>query len=316
MVNGESYFTGILNDMGVRYEIVDDIPLSRIVTTHPAVQQVREQMYDDATATSYRVEMEKGAEFPPAILISTPDKEYMIVDGYQRYEARKMMHPNGDGSIPRAIVLDPNTSRGLIFAIANRANKDHGLRFTRAEQMGNAIDMMDKYGMTLESAAGHCGLSPRSLQTERLREKHRDRIIKSGVGARRVDSIHKSTLSNIANCGDDDAIRAAAGLACDFNLSVDDISDLCRALKQMTSDADRVAHCQSARDEYERHDAAKRARGRGAKAPEATKLRRGLTILNNINKRKALDQTDDRADMKTRIESAARILGELLRDFK
>lgn len=141
-----------LEARGAKYTYQPNLPLDEIHEPSARDQQYRIEIYDPTTVDRYKVDLERGDQFPP-LIVRRRNKTggYVLLSGMHRWHAARRL---GWDTFPAYIVTcTPKQGRLISFD----ANRTHGKPLSPSElgELGARLVEMD--GMTNAEAAATVG---------------------------------------------------------------------------------------------------------------------------------------------------------------
>lgn len=263
----------ILNDVGIKFRFEDNVSLSSI-DAKSSEHQVRDELLLEDTIERYALQMQDGAEFPPAVLHPNGAGKMHLVDGFQRCAAHDLLDHESIG----AYVVDASTPP-LLLDIARVRLNDHGEPNTRKERLQHALWLINRHGVTQEQAATHCGVPQRAIQAACQGQRSRQILRGAGVSAREIDRLGSTKPQRISNMGTDAVIRKAVSLANDFDLSVTDVDKLAREVRSCRTERAKIAAVEEARSALEAQMPQKKATGRSVTPRQGQEFLRAASVI-------------------------------------
>jgi hypothetical protein len=147
----------ILDDYGVRYELIRDVPTTRINREESLANQARFSALNLSVVAQYRRDLRNGDIFP-AIVVHND----IIVDGNHRWRAH-----SDEGLALAAYVLDADTEPDLVQKLTFKLNKPHGLNLSMDEKLAHAAYFVEA-GMSHADAAQEMGIDKVSRLTNHM----------------------------------------------------------------------------------------------------------------------------------------------------
>lgn len=230
-------------DMLARYDFKftrETIDLSKVDRDASLRNQARiAKPINEDQALLYSVAMENGDKFPP-IVVYPANSGFIVMDGNHRVAAFDL---SGVTTAEAYVVQRPSQTQ--VEAFTYEANTKHGLPTSLNDRMKQAIHLVDR-GMKVQDAARQLSLRENQLRSaidaasaerrfEELGVKKFDRL--TGSARRRLDAIHSNVV-----------LKAAAELALDSGMSVEDITSLAKKINATRNERDQLAVVASERE--------------------------------------------------------------------
>lgn len=153
----------------------------------------------------YGCAMIDGASFPAiAVYFDSKTKKYVVVSGNHRTEAAKEC---GEKIMGQCYVLESDDQ--TIEVIARSANGWVGLRENREARVQQALQMIEKFNMSVQEAAKINGLKASGLSDARKGEEIRNKLLSLGV--EKAERLSRSLLGKLSAISSNDNVLYQAG---------------------------------------------------------------------------------------------------------
>ncbi len=222
-----------LQRRGVRYAPPTGIPMHMIDRKRSRTNQARRDPLVTESVERFTVAMKQGRTFPPIVVYPIGNR-LVIVDGNNRDEAafrakREYIH---------GIIIDEKTDSDLIQLLTVEANASHGVTPPLEWRIRQSFHLCS-IGHPDEVAAEAAGITISQLRNARAaaEAESRARILRVH-GFAEVPATSKQYLNAIKN---EPVFYAAAKLTADVKLSIEQVRDLCRAIKTGRNEAAQLA---------------------------------------------------------------------------
>jgi ParB-like chromosome segregation protein Spo0J len=144
----------ILDDYGVRYELIRDVSTTRINHEESLANQARFSPLNLNVVAQYRRDLRDGDIFPAVVVHND-----VIVDGNHRLRAH-----SEEGLALAAYVIDADTEPDVVVKLTFKLNKPHGLNLTIDEKLAHAAHFVEA-GMSHADACQEMGIDKVSRLT-------------------------------------------------------------------------------------------------------------------------------------------------------
>ena len=259
-----------LDARGTRHEYVDHLPLDEIHEPTSHEQQYRVEVYDPATVTRYKADLDTGDQFPP-LIVRRRNKTggYVLLSGMHRWHAAREL--GWDGFPAYIVRCTPAVGRLISFD----ANRTHGKPLSPAELGELAARLVELDGMTAEAAAHTVGATVQQVGTALA--AHRCDRRANEVADLDTTHLSLSLRATLARVEDDHVFGDTAELVVEHNLGGG-------AAQQLVSQVQKLPRDEAL--ERIREKAAARAGhtgGRGNRKPERERLQNALWALLDVD---------------------------------
>ena len=260
----------LLEARGASFEFVDALGLDEIHEPTSTEQQYRVEIYDPATVTRYKTDLESGDRFPP-LIVRRRNKTggFVLLSGMHRWHAAREL---GWSTFPAYIArCTPAVGRLISFD----ANRTHGKQLSASELGELAARLVEMDGMSVETAAHTVGATVQQVGTAMA--AHRcDRRAADLID---LDTTHlaltlRATLARVA---DDHVFGDTAELVVEHNLGGGAAQQLVAQVQRLDRDEalQRVREVNAARSGFQG--------GRGNRKPERERLQNALFGLLDVD---------------------------------
>lgn len=241
--------------------------------------QIREESHYVPTreVNIYAAAMQRGDKFPPVIVT----RDGKIVDGASRAQAA---YKNGFPYV-QAFILNESSdtttaaTRRRLRLLGAGANARHGKGIDRRE-IQQAIEYVgEDTGYTATRIAALMGVTEETVRSFLYEKRARDRFERLGVVTN--GSLNVSQLRALGKASErlnDEPFKAITSLAQDAGLSVGELGEVIREVRDGKSDNAALAAVEDRRQAEQKRIAEHRATGKSRPAP-AGQVRRGLGYI-------------------------------------
>jgi hypothetical protein len=286
-----------LQRRGVRYAPATGIPMNMIDEKRSRQNQARRDPLVVESIDRFQAAMKVGRLFPPIVVYPLGNR-LVIVDGNNRHEAAKRQkreHIYG-------IVIDEATDSDLITLLTVEANASHGVTPPLDWRIRQAFHLVS-IGHGDEVSAEAAGVSLTQLRLARAAKEAEDRAkILRIHGFVDVSSTAKQYLNGIKL---EAVFYAAAKLACEAHLTIEQVRLMCAAIKRGRSEPDQLAIVAEQHRLLVAENAAKKATNKKVTSPKNT-LVAGIGMVASIDPKSLVSQirtVHDRDVIKARLEA-------------
>lgn len=260
----------LLEAREARFEFVDALPLEQVHEPTSAEQQYRVEVYDPATVTRYKADLDAGDRFPP-LIVRRRNKTggFVLLSGMHRWHAAREL---GWDTFPAYLVrCTPAVGRLISFD----ANRTHGKPLSPSELGELAARLVELDGMTVEDAAHTVGASKSQVGTAIAAH----RCDRRAVEVADLDTTHLtlSLRAILARIADDHVFGDTAELVVTHNMGGGSAQQLVAQVQKLDRDEalQRVREVAAARRGS--------AGGRGNRKPERERLQNALFTLVDVD---------------------------------
>jgi ParB-like chromosome segregation protein Spo0J len=224
----ESY----LNNEGVSWSYVDELPLARIDVKRSLSNQARMGVtLDESMVERYQIAMKDGASFP-AIVVHESGLQYVIVTGNHRTQAAL----NIERSTFDAYVV--RTSDVMVLERITRGiNGIEGLPPSKDELIAQAKYMVKRYGRPISEMARAYKLPTGTLERALHEDETRERIARMAMDP---TGIPKSTLNRLSAIHNDAPLKVAVEAIRSHGLSEPMVGELIGQVRGARSEQEQV----------------------------------------------------------------------------
>lgn len=287
-----------LQRRGVRYAPPTGIPMDMIDTRRSRNNQARKDPLVEDSVKRFTLAMKAGATFPPIVVY--PDfNKLVILDGNNRHEAAlAAKHEYIYG-----IIIDKETDGQLIQLLMVEANANHGVTPPLDWRLRQAFHLVS-LGHGDELSAEAAGVTTQQLRNARAAREAEQRAAILRINRfSEISSTCKQYLNGIKL---EPVFFAAAKLAVDNSLTIDQVRDLCRAVKTGKSESDQLAIVAEQQRLLVAENAAKKAQSKRVNSPKNA-LVAGIGLVLNLDAKALVSQirtTHDRDVIRERLREA------------
>lgn len=260
----------LLEARKARFEFVDALPLEQVHEPTSAEQQYRVEVYDPATVTRYKADLQAGDRFPP-LIVRRRNKTggYVLLSGMHRWHAAREL---GWDAFPAYLVrCTPAVGRLISFD----ANRTHGKPLSASELGELAARLVELDGMTTEAAAQTVGATVQQVGTALAAH----RCDRRAADLADLDTTHLtlSLRAILARIADDHVFGDTAELVVEHNMGGGAAQQLVAQVQKLDRDEalQRVREVTEARKGF--------AGGRGHRKPERERLQNALFNLLDVD---------------------------------
>lgn len=284
-----------LQRRGVRYAPPTGIPMHMIDTRASRQNQARRDPIVTESVERFTQAYRQGRSFPP-IVVYARGSRLVIVDGNNRHEAAF----RAKRDFIYGIVIDEKTDSDVIQLLTVEANASHGVTPPLDWRIKQAFHLCS-IGHADDVASEAAGISIQQLRNARgaSEAESRAKILRIH-GFVELPSTSKLYLNGIKL---EPVFYAAAQLAADQKLSIEQVRDLCRAVKTGKTESDQLAIVAQQHKLLVAENAAKKAMTKRVNSPKNT-LVAGIGLIMNLDPGALISQirtVNDRDIIKNRL---------------
>jgi hypothetical protein len=242
-----------LQRYGVRYAPPAQIPMGLIDERRSRANQARRDPIVADSVDRFVAAMRAGSQFPPIVVYADAGK-LIIIDGNNRQAAARRA---GYDSIFGIQIADDTPSE-LIHLLTVAANANHGVTPEIAWRVHQAFGLC-AIGWSDADAATAAGLSVTQLRSARSIQETDQRARALRIPG--FSEMPASSKTALAAVKDDAVFHALAKLAVSTGMTSDEIRDVTRVLRGLTSEGARIEYVGSIAKTRNIQRATKRAGG-------------------------------------------------------
>lgn len=263
-----------LQRRGVRYAPAIEIPMSMIDTRRSRANQARRDPIVAESIERFQAALRAGRLFPP-IVVYPMGNRLIIVDGNNRHEAafrQKREYIFG-------IIIDEKTDSDLIQLLTVEANASHGVTPPLEWRIRQAFHLVS-IGHGDDVSAEAAGITVTQLRNARAaaEAEQRAKILRIH-GFTDLGTTTKQYLNGIKM----EAVFFAAGkLAAENKLTIDQVRDMCKAIRTGKSEPEQLAIVAEQQRLLVAENAAKKALAKRVNSPKNA-LVAGIGLLTNCD---------------------------------
>lgn len=222
-----------LQRRGVKYAPATGIPMGMIDEKRSRANQARRDPLVAESVERFANAFRAGRPFPPIVVYPLGNR-LVIVDGNNRHEAAK----RAKNEYIFGIIIDPTTDSDMIQLLTVEANASHGVTPPLEWRIKQAFHLVS-IGHDDETAAEASGITVVQLRNARAaaQAESRARILRIS-GFDELPMTAKQYLNGVKL---EAVFHAAASLSAKEKLSVDQVRDLCRAIKAGKSEPEQLS---------------------------------------------------------------------------
>lgn len=220
----------VLDDIGI--EMVDQtISVQQIDKKASRENRARACPLDETRIEGIKCAAQKGVPIPK-IVVRRVGAKYIIAGGNHRFSSL-----NGQTEIPVHVIEGTDEE----FEVACRVlNTVVGVGMTSEERMENAIDAVNRLGLTKQAAADIYGVSPHTLNAA-IRTKAIE-IKASSLFPHRGRKISKTQIIKLGDIAyNDNVLKAACEMIAATNASSKEVGELAALARTKSTEAEQVA---------------------------------------------------------------------------
>lgn len=281
----------------VRYAPPTGIPMYMIDTRRSRGNQARKDPIVEDSVKRFTQAMKQGRMFPPIVVHRVGDSnKLVIVDGNNRHEAAIL----AKREFIYGIVIDEKTDSDMITLLTVEANASHGVTPALDWRLRQAFHLVS-IGWGDELAAEAAGVTTQQLRNARAAKQAEDRA--RILRIHRFEELSSTTKQYLNGIKMEPVFYAAAKLAVDQALTIEQVRDMCRAIKTGASESDQLAIVSEQHRLLVAENAAKKAQSKRVNSPKNA-LVAGIGLVVNLDPRALVSQirtTHDRDVIRKRL---------------
>lgn len=222
-----------LREHGVQYAPPGMIPLSIVDIKRSLGNQARRDPLVQDSVDRFAIGMKEGAYFPPIVAFAFAGK-LVIVDGNNRVAAA--MRANLTEIF--GIVISERTPSETIQRLTVEANAHHGVTPELSWRLEQAFHLIS-IGYTDGAAAAAAGVSTSQITTGRRLREADERAREMRIPG--FESLPATTRGLLAQFKDDPVFLAAAKLVISSEMTIEEVREMIRTVKNFNSEAAKLA---------------------------------------------------------------------------
>lgn len=263
-----------LQRRGIRYAPATGIPMTMIDTKRSRANQARRDPLVVESVERFSQAFKAGRSFPPIVVYPLGNR-LVIVDGNNRHEAAL----RAKREFVYGIIIDEKTDSDLIQLLTVEANASHGVTPPLEWRIRQAFHLCS-IGHPDDVAAEAAGISVVQLKNARAAHEAEARAKHLRIhGFSDLPATGKQYLNGIKL---EPVFYVAGQLAADYKLTLDQVRDLCRAVKTGKTEAEQLAIVAQQQQLLIAENAAKKAMGKRVNSPKNS-LVAGIGLMMNLN---------------------------------
>lgn len=287
-----------LQRRGVRYAPPTMIPMEMIDTRRSRSNQARKDPIVEDSVKRFTMAMKAGRSFPPIVVY--PDfSKLIIIDGNNRHEAAisaKLTSIYG-------IVIDGTTDGDQIKLLTVEANASHGVTPPLDWRVRQAFHLVS-IGHGDELSAEASGITLQQLRNARAAREAEQRA--AALRVHKFADMSATSKQYLNGIKMEPVFYAAARMAVENCLTIEQVRDLCRAVKTGKSESEQLSIVAEQKSLLIRENAAKKALSKRINSPKNA-LGAGLGLVLNLDVEALVGQiqtTHDRDVIRARLREA------------
>ncbi len=263
-----------LQRRGVRYAPATGIPMAMIDTKRSRMNQARRDPIVSESVERFVAALKAGRTFPPIVVYALGNK-LVIVDGNNRHEAsfrakREYIH---------GIIIDEKTDSDLIQLLTVEANAGHGVTPPLEWRIRQAFHLVS-IGHGDETASEAAGITIGQLRNARAASEAEQRAkVLRILNFSELSATAKQYLNALKL---EPVFHAAGRLAAENKLGLEQVRDLCRAVKTGRTEAEQLAIVAQQHKMLVAENAAKKALTKRVNSPKNA-LVAGIGLITNCD---------------------------------
>lgn len=270
-----------LQRRGIRYAPATGIPIGMIDTKRSRQNQARRDPIVTESVERFTQAFKANRSFPPIVVYQLGNR-LVIIDGNNRHEAAL----RAKREFVYGIIIDEKTDSDLIQLLTVEANASHGVTPPLEWRVRQAFHLCD-IGHSDDVAAEAAGISTTQLRNARAAHEAEARAkILRIHGFADIPATGKQFLNGIKL---EPVFHAAGNLAADSKLTLEQIRDLCRAIKTGKTESDQLAIVAAQQKLLIAENAAKSAMTKRVNSPKNA-LVAGIGLVMNLDPEKLVGQ--------------------------
>jgi hypothetical protein len=270
-----------LQRRGVRYAPPTGIPMDLIDTRRSRGNQARKDPIVEDSVKRFTAALKQGRMFPPIVVYQFGNK-LVIVDGNNRHEAALV----AKREFIYGIVIDDQTDSNMINLLTVEANASHGVTPPLDWRIKQAFHLVaNGHGDELSAeAAGVTVLQLRNARAAREAEQ-RAQVLR----IHKFNELSMTSKQYLNGIKMEPVFYAAAKLAVESCLNIEQIRDMCRAVKTGRSEADQLSIVAEQQKLLVAENAAKKALSKRVNSPKNA-LVAGIGLVMNLDPKALVGQ--------------------------
>lgn len=263
-----------LQRRGVKYAPATGIPMSVIDEKRSRANQARKDPLVVESVERFANAFRAGRPFPPIVVYPIGNR-LVIIDGNNRHEAAK----RAKREYIFGIIIDPTTDSDLIQLLTVEANASHGVTPPLEWRIKQAFHLCS-IGHEDDVAAEAAGITVVQLRNARAAQQaeSRARLLRI-AGFEDVPLTAKQYLNGVKL---EPVFHAAASLTAKEKLNVDQVRDLCRAIKAGRSEPEQLSIVAEQAELFVIEVASKKALAKRVSSPKMA-LVSGVGLINKCD---------------------------------
>lgn len=285
-----------LQRRGVRYAPATGIPIAMIDTKRSRANQARRDPIVTESVERFAQAFKADRSFPPIVVYQLGNR-LVIIDGNNRHEAAL----RAKREFIFGIIIDEKTDSDLIQLLTVEANASHGVTPPLEWRVRQAFHLC-QIGHSDDVAAEAAGISTAQLRNARAAAEAdaRAKILRIH-GFAEIPMTGRQYLNAIKL---EPVFHVAGQLAADYKLTLDQIRDLCRAVKTGRAESEQLAIVAEQQKLLIAENAAKKAMSKRVNSPKNS-LVAGIGLVLNLDPERLVGQIrtiNDRDIIKNRLD--------------
>lgn len=270
-----------LQRRGVKYAPPTGIPMSMIDEKRSRQNQARREPLVQESVDRFANSFRAGTPFPPIVVYPLGNR-LVIVDGNNRHEAAK----RAKVEYIYGIIIDPTTDGDLIQLLTVEANRSHGVTPPVEWRIRQAFHLVS-IGHSDEMAAEAAGITIVQLRNARAAQEADQRAKALRIaGFSDLPATTKQYLNGIKL---EPVFHAAAVLAADAKLTIEQVRDICRKVKTGRSEGEQLAILAEQHQQLVAESAVKQALSKRVSSPKNS-LVSGIGLVMKVDPRALVNQ--------------------------
>lgn len=284
-----------LQRRGVRYAPPTGIPMEMIDTRKSRNNQARKDPIVEDSVKRFAIALKNGRTFPP-IVVHPYGNKLVIIDGNNRHEAAI----SAKREYIYGIVIDETTDSNMINLLTVEANASHGVTPPLDWRIKQAFHLVaNGHGDDLSAEAA--GVTVQQLRNARAAKEAEERA--AILRVHRFGDLATTAKQYLNGIKNEPVFYAAAKLTVDSGLTLQQVMDLCRAIKTGKSEADQLSIVAEQHKLLIAENAAKKAQSKRVNSPKNA-LVAGIGLVMNLDPKALVGQirtTHDRDLIRQRL---------------
>lgn len=288
-----------LQRRGVKYAPATGIPMHMIDTKRSRGNQAREDPIVEDSVKRFAAAMRAGRSFPPIVVhpVGAGSSKLVIVDGNNRHQAAL----DAKREYIYGIVIDEKTDSDMITLLTVEANNSHGVTPPLSWRLQQAFHLV-ACGHGDEKSAEAAGITTQQLRNGRSARQAEERA--QVLRIHRFVDLPATSKQYLNGIKLEEVFHAAAKLAVEHALTIEQIQNMCRAIKTGVSESDQLSIVAEQKKLLVAENAAKKALSKRVNSPKNT-LAAGIGIVMNLDPKALVSNirtTHDRDTLKQRVK--------------